>query len=71
MVVCFNGYLNKTVFDIALLKIGNHRFTVKHIFRTDGLVPYDLGGFYSLLRWILPEMVFGSSVRNSTILGYL
>ena len=26
---------------------------------------------YSLLRWIFPEMVLGSSVRNSTILGYL
>ena len=26
---------------------------------------------YSLLRMILPEMVLGSSSRNSTILGYL
>ena len=27
--------------------------------------------YHSLLRMILPEMVLGSSVRNSTILGYL
>ena len=26
---------------------------------------------YNLLRMILPLMVLGSSVRNSTILGYL
>ena len=29
------------------------------------------GKAYSLLRMILPEMVLGSSVRNSTIRGYL
>ena len=34
--------------------------------------PYGGGkGNHSLLRMILPEMVLGSSSRNSTILGYL
>ena len=41
-----------------------------------GLVRNDVVFFtrstnYSLLRMILPEMVLGSSSRNSTILGYL
>ena len=31
----------------------------------------DRGNCYSLLRMILPEMVLGSSSRNSTIRGYL
>ena len=32
---------------------------------------YIIYSIYSLLRMILPLMVLGSSLRNSTILGYL
>ena len=42
-------------------------FTQRNLYVVKRLpVPY-----YSLLRMILPLMVLGSSVRNSTILGYL
>ena len=53
-------------------RYSSHRTCLLHLtHRKRSPLPKGEGLFYSLLRMILPEMVLGSSSRNSTILGYL